>query len=52
MATITLADLLDATQEADANQAVYVDMGGRYVEVSDVQVEGDQIIITLSEDDL
>ena len=27
-------------------------MGGRYVNVSDVQVEGHKIIITLSEDDL
>ena len=52
MATITLADLLDATQDADCNQAVYVDVGGRYVNVSDVQVEGHKIIITLSEDDL
>ena len=51
MATITLADLLDETQDADCNSAVYVNVGGRYVDISDVQVEGHQIVIKLSEDD-
>ena len=34
------------------DSAVYVDVGVRYVEVSAVQVEGHQIVIKLSDDDL
>ena len=52
MATITLADFLEDTVNADDNSRVYVDIGGRYVEVSAVQVEGHQIVIKLSDDDL
>ena len=52
MATIKLADLLDETRDADDNCSVFVDMGGRYVNVSSVQVEGDQVVITLGDDDL
>ena len=52
MATITLADLLDETRDADDGSDVYVDVGGRYVNISSVQVEGNQIVITLDENDL
>ena len=52
MATITLADLLDRTRDADDNDQVFVDMGGRYVSIADVQAEGNQIVIVLDEDDL
>ena len=52
MSTITFADFLDATVDVDDNSRVYVDIGGRYVDVSAVQVEGHQIVIKLSDDDL
>ena len=45
MSTITLADFLDQTRDSDDNAEVYVD-------ISVVQVEGHQIVIKLSDDDL
>ena len=47
-----MADFLDRTQDSDDNAEVYVEVEGRYVEVSLVQVEGHEIVIKLSDDDL
>ena len=52
MATISFGELLESTQEAEGEHTVYVDMGGRYVDVSHVKVDGDQVVIVLDLEDI
>ena len=50
METMTFGDLLESTEDAQGSELVFVDVEGRYIGVTDVTVEGNQIVITLEDD--
>ena len=46
---MTFDEFLELTEDAVGNQAMIVDVGGRYADVIDIEIEGNQIVITIED---